>query len=164
MESKKIAEAIEERYPTPSARLDSPYQAKIEELVSPLAFGVFGLFVAELPKQLLNKPSVDYWNENRAQILGMPVEQYEKEKGGQAAIDGVKDSLQKVTALYKENNGPFLEGKDPIYADFVWVSFLVFIQRSNPAWFDKFLEATGDAELHKAVITASTPYLERNDH
>lgn len=165
MDSKKIAEAIEKRYPSPSAHLDSPYQAKIEELVGPLTFTTFGLFINTVPRDILNPPSSDYWHEDRPKIVGMSCEQFEKEKGGQASIDAAKDSLQKVTALYKENSeGPFLEGKKPIYADFQWIGFLVFIQRANPAWWDKLLEATGDAELHKALLTAATPYLARNDH
>ncbi|KAH8179089.1 hypothetical protein LIA77_00608 [Sarocladium implicatum] len=165
MDSKKIAEEIEKRYPTPSAHLDSPYQAKIEELVGPLAFATFGLFINTLPRDILNPPSSEYWYKNRAEIVGMSCEQFEKEKGGQSSIDGAKDTLQKVTALYKENkDGPFLEGKNPIYADFQWIGYLVFIQRANPEYWGKLLEATGDAELHKALLTAATPYLARNDH
>merc|ERR1712000_157696 len=165
MDSKKIAEAIESRYPEPSARLDSPYQAKIEEFVSPLTGATFGLFIDELPKKVLNPPSVDYWYEDRAKIVGMPCDQFAKDKGGQGAIDAAKENLQKITALYKENSdGPFLEGKNPIYADFQWVGFLVFIQRANPEWFGPLLDATGDAELHKAVLAAASPYLKRNDH
>lgn len=165
MDSRKIAEAIEARFPSPSANLQSPFQARMEELINPLIFTVFGLVIKEIPDNLLNESSEEYWNDDRADLVGMNIDKFAEAKGGQNALDAARDSLEKITALYKENSdGPFLEGKDPIYADFLWVSFLVFIQKSNPAWFGGFLETTGDAKLHEAVLAASSPYLKRNDH
>lgn len=165
MDSKKIAETIEARYPEPPVHLDSPYQARIEELVSPLTSDTFGLFSYHLPTYVLNPPSAEYWKADRAKIVGMPCDQFAKEKGGQRAIDAAKERLRKITALYKENSdGPFLEGEKPIYADFQWVGYLVFMRRANPECFDDLLAATGDAELHKAVLAAASPYLARDDH
>lgn len=165
MDSKKIAEAIEARYPSPSANLQSPYQAKMEQLVSPMILTLFGLVIKEIPDNLLNKSSEDYWNKHRAERVGMPVDKFAELKGGQTALDAARTPLEEITKLYKEHSeGAFLEGNSPIYADFLWVSLLVFIRRSTPAWFDRFLRTTGDAKLHEAVLTASGPYLERNGH
>lgn len=165
MDSKKIAEEIEAKHPSPSLHLDSGYQPRMEQLVGPLVNTLFGVFIAELPKQVLNPRSVEYWNDDRANIVGMPVEQHEREHGGQKAIENGAESLRKITGLYKEETaGPFLTGETPIYADFVWVSFLVFMKRANPAWWGSLLEATGDSALHEGLIKASEPWLKRNDH
>lgn len=165
MDSRKIADAIEARYPEPSARLESPFQPRMEQLVAPLIFSVFGLVIKEIPDHLLNKPSEEYWNDDRADLVGMPIDEFAEKRGGQAGLDAARDHLQAVTKLYKEKSeGPFLEGPSPIYADFLWVSLLVFMQAANPSWFEDLLETTGDAKLHRAVLEASKPYLARDDH
>ena len=166
MNSRKIADAIEAKYPEPPAQVASPYSEKMESTVASITFPMFGLLINQVPRRLLNPRSAEYWDKDRAEMVGMPsCGTFEEAKGGQGAIDAGKEGLEKITAMYKENAaGPLLTGKKPIYADFIWVSFLIFLERSNPDWFPKLLEATGDAELHKAVMTACTPYMTRNGH
>jgi hypothetical protein len=45
MESKKIAAALEKLYPSPSLHLDSPYQAKIEEIMPHVMTSLAGIYI-----------------------------------------------------------------------------------------------------------------------
>ncbi|KAI1858503.1 uncharacterized protein JN550_012550 [Neoarthrinium moseri] len=170
-DSIKIAEYIEEHYPSPSIHLDSPYVPKIQKLIATLmelGTGLRGVFLALVPERLLNPESVDYWMETRSKMLQRPLSELTADERGGKAWDHAAKSLHEVTRLLKENDGPFFAGKTVTYADFYWAGFLLFFQRFGTEVFEKLISCTGDGEgadnVHLKLLEAVKPWSERDDH
>lgn len=108
--------------------------------------------------------------QDRAERVGMPIDQYEREQGGERNMDKIFGEIEpvvrEVTALLGENpDGPFFlgEGK-PSFADFVWVGFLAFARRIGQEHYDELLKRSGDAGVHARLFEAVGPWMERDDH
>ncbi|CAM1504384.1 Fc.00g019750.m01.CDS01 [Cosmosporella sp. VM-42] len=163
MDSRKIVNRIEKEYPEPSVHLDSPVLAKLEATMPGIMGALRPIYFLAVPRNILNEGSLNYWYETRAKTAGMPLDQLEKEKGGQQAWDAAQPVLHEVEALLKENtDGPFFLGKTISYADFQWGGFLIFIQRGGHI--DDLYKISGDAQLHKNLLEALASYSARNDH
>lgn len=164
-DSRKIVDLIEKAHPEPSVHLDSPYQAKIEALMGQVLKPMVPIIFTQVPKHILTEKSIPYWNENRTKLLGAPLDQVEREGCGASAYDGAAPALKEVTALLKENaDGPFFSGKTPVYADFVWIGFLVFIKRIREDIYEEVVKRTEDRAVHDKLVEAASPWLARNDH
>ena len=170
MDSLKIAHALEERYPDPPLRMDSPYLTKLvnekDGLMAPLRAAMFGNFVARVPEVLLNEASIPYWEETRNKRVGMPIKEYEALHGGKAGFEAAgRGGMKEVTAMLKEHpEGPFFEGKEVGYADFVWAGFLLFLKRGGEDLYEGAVEVSGDRSVHDALLEAVRPWAERDDH
>ncbi|KAM5355337.1 hypothetical protein ACJ41O_001983 [Fusarium nematophilum] len=163
MDSRKIVERVEKEHPEPSVHLDSPVLARLEEIMPRLMPPLRPVYFTTVPERLLSEESVGYWHETRSKMVGMPLDQLNKEKGGQQAWDAAQPVLHEVEALLKESSdGPFFLGKTPSYADFVWAGFLIFIQRNG--LIDELYNVSGDGQLHKDLLEATAPWHKRNDH
>lgn len=165
MDSWKIADALEEKYPEPSLRLNSPYVERLRGDLVKMASYLPGIYKPKVCKLVLNEASAGYFRRTREEDEGMTLEQLEAEKGGAKAWAAAKPYFNKITALLKENSeGPFFEGKTVGYVDFVWAGFLIFFSRfGEDVWAD-LLEASGDAEAHLKFLEAVKPWSERDDH
>lgn len=165
MDSRKIATIIEEKYPEPTVHLDSPSLAKLEGIMGRMMKPFAPLFLAQVPKNILNEASHEYWYATRSQWVGMHVDEFEKENGGEVAWEGLAPLLQEVTALLTENkDGPFFMGKTVSYADFVWGGFLIFARCTKQEILDETLKLTGDAQAHTALLEGLRPWSERCGH
>jgi glutathione S-transferase len=164
MDSRKIADELERRQPEPSLRLDSASLPKVNDLVNQVFLAVLPNAANLVPTQILNDVSVDHWYKTRTAALGVSsLADFEREKGGAQAFDAARPALEKLTALLKENSeGPFFDGKNPGFADFVWVGFLVFTKRLGDAAYEAIVSRTGDRSVHEKLLEASAPWLERN--
>lgn len=164
-DSRVIATEIEKRHPNPPVQLDSPVLAKLEGIIPKFAPYLWPVYIPKVPKRILNDASLPYWYETRQKRLGMPLDQAEREKGGQEAWDQTKPYLQEVTAMLKEDSsGPYFLGKDVSYADFVWGGFLIFLQRIGTDLWEKFLETAGnDSDVHGKLVLALGEWSIRND-
>ncbi|KAK3950142.1 hypothetical protein QBC32DRAFT_326372 [Pseudoneurospora amorphoporcata] len=165
MDSKEIAQALEERYPSPqypSLHLDSPVLAKLEPLVNPGLLGkVVGIFVPGVAKRVLAPASADYFIKTREEAFGMKLDELEKTQGGVGVYtDKIAGQLREVTSLLNEtkDKGPFFEGDKVTYADFVWVGFLILMRKADEEGFEKLLEATGDREAHVRLLDGVKPW------
>ncbi|KAF7560081.1 hypothetical protein G7046_g4076 [Stylonectria norvegica] len=165
MDSRKIVNRIEESHPEPPLHLDSPVLSKLEALMPKIMGALRPVYVPWVPKRILNDASLEYWYRTRSATVGMPLDQLEKEQGGQPAWDAAKPVLAEVEALLKQNpEGPFFLGKTVSYADFVWVGFLIFLQRIGQDVIEELYKVSGDAQLHKDILEAAAPWSKRNDH
>ncbi|KAG8411061.1 hypothetical protein J3458_016171 [Metarhizium acridum] len=165
MDSRKIANFIEKSHPQPSVHLDSPILPKVEQLTSDMLNQVRAACISRIPDNLLNKQSADYWYTTRAKRVGMPVGEFEKKYGGEAAYAGAEPFLQGITALLQENSaGPFFMGSTVSYADFVWVSALIFLKRIDEDIYRQVLQRTGDKGVHVKLVEACEPWLKRNNY
>lgn len=163
MDSQKIAEKIEVQYPEPSAHLASPVLAKLFSVMPRLMTALQPVYLVAVPKNLLGDESLEYWHETRSEMVNMPLDQLDREKGGQQPWDAAKPILDEIEALLQENSdGPFFLGKTPSYADFVWAGFLIFFQRNQNI--EGVYKISGDSQLHKDLLEATAPWHKRNDH
>lgn len=95
----------------------------------------------------------------------MPVGEFEKKYGGEVAYSSAEPFLQKITALLRDNDaGPFFMGSTVSYADFVWVSALVFFKRVDEDIYRQVLQRTGDQGVHVKLVEACEPWLQRDDY
>lgn len=164
MDSAKIAPVLEKLQPQPSLHLDSPYLSRVTAVFGDIFSRIRPNFYAKIPVNLLNDVALDFWYTTRRERLGMSVEEFEAKHGGEPSYAAAEPFLQQMTALLKENGGPFFLGKEASYADFVWVSGLVFMKRIDNAILNEVLRRTGDASVHEALLDACAPWLKRNDH
>lgn len=159
-DSRKIVGHIERQVPLPSLHLDSVYLDKVERIFSQYLKAIEPIFIPLVPKRILNAESVDYWYTSRPALVGMPLDQLEREKGGVQAWNEAEPALCEVTVLLNENEGPFFLGQTVSYADLVWASILLFNQKLGPDVFQEALERTGDSQAHLDLMKAVLPWSE----
>ncbi|KAI5927203.1 putative glutathione S-transferase [Camillea tinctor] len=165
MDSWEIAQELEKRYPSPSMHLDAPELPKVVELTQQAAVAMAPIFIARVPKLLLEDYGKPYWYETREKRIGMHPDKFEAEKGGDLAINAAAPHLQAATALLKEkSDGPFFLGATPSYADFVWGGFLIFMSKLGDDTKEGLFKATGDAAAHEKLLEALKPWSTRDDH
>ncbi|KAH6657020.1 putative glutathione S-transferase [Truncatella angustata] len=168
MDSLKIAEYIEEKYPTPSIHLDSPYVKKVVDQISAsfqFGKGVRGIFFPLVPERLLNPRSAEFWYETRAKIIGKPLSEITEDERGDKAWEYATEPVKEITRLLRENSeGPFFEGNTVTYADFYWAGYLLFWKRIGDDTFQKLLSISGDGDVHLKLLEAVKPWSERDDH
>jgi len=165
MDSAVIRGEIETRYPNPPVHLDSPVLAKLEKIMTEIMPALAGVYIPLVPVRLLNDASQPYWYETREKRVGMKLDQFAQEKGGQPAWDNAKQYIDQVSTMLKEDSsGPFFLGKEISYADFVWGGFLVFLQRiGNDVW-ESFQRTAGEnSDLHSKLLLGLDPYSVRSD-
>ena len=166
MQSRPIAEAINERYPEPRIELQPAIVDKLVQTMSKIMGPIQPIYFTVIPKRILNKASHEYWYRTRETSAGMPLDQFVREKGGDVAWDASEPHIREVTAMLKENSeGPFFEGKTVTYADFYWAGLLIFLQRmGEDDVFGELLKRSGDEKVHRDLLKACEPWTKRNDH
>ena len=125
LDSRKIANYIEQQHPQPPLHLDSSYLAKVEDIWSQYMSAFYPIFIPQVPKRILNDASLE-----------------------------VEIAIRKATALLKERNGPFFLGDTPSYADLVWASIMLFCQRLGADCFEENLKRSGDGQVHLDLLAA----------
>ncbi|KAK7757006.1 hypothetical protein SLS62_001022 [Diatrype stigma] len=169
MDSWKIAEALEAAFPgTPSLRLDAPALAPVKAAMLGALGELRGVYVPLVAQRLLGEASLPYFTATRQANLGMPLDQFAREKGGDRAFAAAAPHVQKAAALLRAEGaeGPFFDGAAaPGFADFVWAGLLLFLQRiGEDDVLLKLLDAAGDREPHLRLLEAVRPWSERGDY
>ena len=160
MHSWEIAKALEKAYPTPSLHLDYEHVATVQELIGKFSSAIMPAWMPKVPRNLLNPVSAEYFQRTRAEQVGKPLEQYEKEDTDERWNAAEKHALE-VARLLKTNGGPFFLGKQVSYADFILVGFLHFLKRIDISMYERAVDL--DPAL-KTVYEASQKWLSRDDH
>jgi len=109
MDSWKIAQELEKRYPAPSLHMDDPIVQKIREvtIMKPLSPHI----IPKVPRNLLTKISAEYYELTREERFGMPLEQIEREKGTEQCWEEMKPIARDLGDLLREKGGPFFLGE-----------------------------------------------------
>ncbi|KAH0841280.1 hypothetical protein AYO21_04880 [Fonsecaea monophora] len=161
MESRAIVDKLEKLYPSPPLYLDSPYLARVEQLLPKVATAFRPIFMPGVPKTFLNPPSYAYFVASREKSVGMTLDEYEAKNAEQAWKD-VEAPVKELGELYAENpDGPFLMGKQLSYADIMVLGFLRMIDRLGHK--ERFLALEGGDKL-RALYEASAKWLERDSY
>ncbi|KAI9932540.1 hypothetical protein ASPWEDRAFT_33439 [Aspergillus wentii DTO 134E9] len=159
MDSRKIADYIEAQQPEPSLHLDSPYLEKVEALWTRYMMGLVPLLLPQVPKRLLNDASHEHWYTTREKMVGMSLDQLEQVADAKKAWEEAGSAVAEITALLKENEGPFFLGSTASYADFVWVGMLLFAQKLGEEYIKETLERSGDRQVHLDLLAAVKPWV-----
>ncbi|KAL9087609.1 MAG: hypothetical protein Q9165_006533 [Trypethelium subeluteriae] len=163
MDSRAIAAEIEKRYPTPALPIfSSPAQEKLgETITAAMQQSLAPELISRVPRTLLNPVSREYFERTRKERFGMPLEEVEKEKGGRKAWDAAHSKLEEAAAMLKEKGGPFLDGQQVSFADFLVVGYLRFIQILNQPLYNHLIQTYPE---FGTLFEASKQWLERDDH
>ena len=162
MESKAIALALEQEFPEPSVRLDSPVLKLVEEAMAVVYRYLRFVLMPRMPRECLSGPTIAWHREARKQSFGMTLEEVEAQYGGEPAWEKATPGLERVAAILKHDaNGPFCLGSTPSYADFLIIGFLEWCRCLGGGTFERVV---GIDEAFKDVYDACGPWLERNDH
>ena len=161
MDSKKIAKELEERYPEPSLHLDAPILAEIEGLVPKIYQPLRAFWMPSVPEHVLNPRSMEYFERTRSETVGMSTAEYRKRANAEECWAQAEPALKRVADLLMASGGPFFEGKQVGYADFVFITVLEFWRRVDRALFDRALAL--DAAF-KTLHDACAKWLERDDY
>jgi len=163
MDSRHIATALEERFPSPSLHLDSPILAKVEALVPKITPAAMApIIIPRVPRDILNEKSKYYFETTRAERFGMSLDELEKsEKGGENAWENAKPGFKELAELLCETEGPFFMGETVSYADFVVVGAFQFMKRAGEDIFDRVMKIDPS---FPALYEACAAWLKRDDH
>ncbi|KAK5656986.1 hypothetical protein OQA88_3509 [Cercophora sp. LCS_1] len=164
MDSRKIVDVINGKYPEPALKVETKYLDWFGRNYGKLMGRLRGVYVPNVVKRLLDPYAHEYWYQTREKSNGMPLDQLERELGGQKAWEMAAPLLQELTGLLKENEGPFFEGDEVTYVDFVWVGALLFIQKIGEDFFEELLKAAGDAKPHLGLLEGCKQWTDRRDY
>ncbi|KFH42479.1 hypothetical protein ACRE_068140 [Hapsidospora chrysogenum ATCC 11550] len=163
MDSYKIADILEEKHPEPSIPLNTPVQLKFRELLIPFMGALTPIYVPGVAQRLLGDESVDYFRTTRHKDLGMPLDDYGKQKAP-GAFERAEPFALAITALLNETpSGPFFLGDSVSYTDIIWAAILLFFKRLGNDHYEEVLRRTGDAEAHVRLLDALSPWTGRDD-
>ncbi|KAK3344514.1 putative glutathione S-transferase [Lasiosphaeria hispida] len=161
----QIAKEINERYPEPRFLVESRSLIEFRRVVGEIWDAFRGNYLLLVHNRVLNEASTGYFRTTREEDIGMTLEQFEKEQGGEQSWSQVGASLQKVTAMLKDNaEGPFFEGKEISYIDSLWVAFLISCRRLGEDVFQEVLERSGDTKVHTNLLEAVEPWIKRSSY
>lgn len=166
MESGKIAKAIEKKYPSPTVHLDSPIVHRVDALVDKYMLAMYPNLLYKFSQAVLSEKSYDYWVGKYTEKLGMPLDEYERQLGGEKSWAEALPAIFQLTNLLEERQaeGPFFLGKNISYADFIWAGVLVFVKRVDENVFQELLDRTGARDVHERFFEACAPWMKRDGY
>jgi len=162
MNSKAIASALEKKHPSPSLHLDSPLLPQVEEVLGKVFMPLVPVFLPRIPRLLLNEASVDYFQQTRAAVFGMTLDELEKsDQGGDTAWKNAGPPLKGMAELLNATEGPFLMGHTVSYADFHILGLFQAFKRVGDDVFERLMQM--DPAFPK-LYEASAEWLKRDDY
>lgn len=162
MDSRLIAAELEKLCPSPSLHLDSPVLPKVEALIPKAMMATLrGVVMPKIPRNLLNPPSAEYFEETRAKRFGCPLEELEKKTPEDEAWNDAEPGIHEMGSLLKQQGGPFFLGKTVSYADLVVVGALQFLKSIEERLFERMI---GVEPCLKTLYDACESYLGRKSH
>lgn len=145
MDSAAIATELEARYPTPSLRLDPRLEKEAQDAIAEVFMRLVPYMLPYAPNMVAPE-DVEWFKADRARRFGTTVEEafdVEKDAAPYLAAAGPGfEKCAKVLQEHKVDQGPFILGSEPCYADFYLASTMQMFSRSGERTFAGFLEAS----------------------
>jgi len=160
MGSKAIATRLEKDHPFPPLHLDSPILGQVEQLLPKILEPIRAIWTPKVLEILLER-SAEYFERTRAESLGKPIQEFAKTNGGEEAWIEALPGLKELGALIEEENGPFVMGKNPSYADFMIVGMLRFFKVIDESIYERVTQT--EPKCSK-LYEACSQWLERDSH
>ncbi|KAI1181333.1 putative glutathione S-transferase [Nemania sp. FL0916] len=165
MDSWLIAEELEKLYPTPSLHVDSPLRARYIPLLQQAFIPLRPEILKKVPGDLLKPVNWEFWQRTRSESVGEPLAQWLEKEYGPKMWTAAAPAMQEITALLKENDGgPFFEGAEVSYIDFVHGGFLLMFRQFGEESFKQLLDISGEPEVHLKFFEALKPWTERDNY
>ncbi|KAI4236958.1 MAG: hypothetical protein L6R40_006010 [Gallowayella cf. fulva] len=146
MDSKLIAKELESLYPDPPLALDTPAQQRIEALWLQVMKNIGPALMPGVVKQLLTEKSIPYFIQTREKASGISFAEMEKLGPGavEKAWKGAGPPLREIAEVMREGNGdgvrgPFVEGREVGFADFVLVGGMAFLRECGEGAFERLV-------------------------
>jgi len=114
----------------------------------------------KVPKTLLPERSAEYFNRARSEQVGMPLEEYAEKNGGEQCWTEALKAIDDLSVFVSETEGPFVEGNEVSYADFIIVASLFFIKRIDEKDFERLL---ANAKPLVQQLEACTQWFKQDD-
>ncbi|KAI4111042.1 MAG: hypothetical protein LQ339_000770 [Xanthoria mediterranea] len=162
MDSAAIARELETLFPEPALRQDTPAQKKIESLW-PQIMRIIGPAILPGITKMLSPLSVEYFISTREAAFGVKISDYDSPQAIEKAWGDVKPLLVELGEVLNAKGGPFVEGIEVTYADFVLVSIMVFLERASSGHIgavERFVDMDG---CFGRLWEACTGWMERDD-
>ena len=142
MDSDVIAKELEAFSPTPTLALDDPILGEVEQAVTEVLFSLLPVLI--LPsRDMLIEEGRKWFERDRSQALSMSCDEFAESCGGETAWMNAENGLSRlkdVLTSHKNDDGPFIRGKDVTYGDFVIASFFEWTRR------------VGDGEVYQRIV------------
>jgi glutathione S-transferase len=164
MDSVKIVTYLESQYPEPTLRLDEGLYEDAQALVFKTAVPLFSEYMPCIRDNLITKHSLPYWKKSREGLFGMPIDEFQKKKGGEKAWEAAEPGLLELTTFLSESkrdDGPYILGSQITYADLVLVAFLESSRRTSEEIFKRVI---GFHENIESLYEACSKWLERSSY
>ena len=161
MESSAIASKLESLYPEPSLHLDNGLHAKVGPIIGKAIGPLIPVFMPRIGRDMIVESCYDWFQDARAKRFGMPLDELEKAKGGEPAWEAAQPGLQELKAFMKEHKkdgGPFIQGSELCYADFLICATVESLRRIGSDLFEKAMEVYDGDDLRK-LHEACGPWL-----
>ncbi len=152
MDSTIIASKLESLHPTPSLHLDNGLHNKVGPLIGKAIGPLLPVFMPRIGRDRIVESNYDWFQVARAKMFGMPLDEWEKTRGGEQAWQAARPGLQELKAFLKESkvdDGPFVQGSEVCYADFIICSTVEALRRIGPDLFEKVMEIYDGDDLRK---------------
>jgi len=163
MESPPITEKLEALYPEPSLHLETGLHNEAYALADSMVFTAGPDFLVPLVTDVLREPAGAWFAEDRQKRFGISLQDLEAKMGGEACRPAVEELLEKIKTLlttHKKDEGPFVLGSTPSYADFPIAGLFESLVRMHPGRAESILKYDPSFEkLHAAC----KPWLERDN-
>lgn len=172
MESADIVKKLEKACPEPSLRLDDELQQKAQDVANQLIFPAVAFIFRRIYSDQITDEEKDWFRndrETRARAWlnrdHITLEEWDQEAGGAAALNGLQPGMEQLSKFLKEHkkdDGPFVLGSVPCYADLIIVGIVEAYRRigANDGAFEKIaLSVDGLSEFYEAC----RPWLRRNN-
>ncbi|PKK51546.1 hypothetical protein CI102_2975 [Trichoderma harzianum] len=162
MDSYKIADIMEEKYPEPKVALNTPAQLRFRKSMIGFMNELGPIYVPGVAQKILGEQSLEFFLNTRQEDVGMPLSEY-GEKHSPGAFERCEPFAREITALLNETSGPYFLGDAVSYTDFMWAAILLFFKCLGIEEYEEVLKRTGDAAAHTRFLDALSPWTERND-
>lgn len=166
MESRNIADVLEQIQPSPSLRLDSGYVERVQNAVLAVGKALTPIAIPRVAEMLLNPESEEYFRRTRKERFGGVelVDLARSEKAGEPAWKEAEGGLEELVKILGENaDGPYVLGGEASYADLILAGFWAFLNKLDKGG-DLFGRVMGVGEVFGKHWEACQEFLERDDY
>ncbi|EGC43854.1 lignin degradation protein [Histoplasma capsulatum var. duboisii H88] len=120
----------------------------VMKLVSALVPATRRILVPQIPA-LLDERGAAYFRRTREEMFGVTLEAMAGDKRGVGqAWESVEADVELVRQMLRGRGGPFFEGAEAGYADFVFVAFLTWYERGDRVAWERVVGG-GDGEIKR---------------
>lgn len=143
MDSAVIANELESRYPEPSLRLNPNLEKEAQGAMGEVFMSLVP-YLLPLSAQIVALEDMNWFKEDRAKRFGMTVDEaFHTHKDGSSYFEAAKPGFEKVVQVlkaHKIDQGPFILGSQPCYADFYLVATLQMFSQIGEEGYEEFIK------------------------